>query len=92
MVEFSEGVVRSNLHGVGHAPGEQALMDRYSIAYFARPEDEVVMEGLGDVGKGGGQKMGKGQRLTASEWVAMKSEMYRKGMGTMKSFGGIVAT
>lgn len=54
IVEFSEGVVRSKLHRVGYAPGEQALTDRYSIAYFARPEDNVIMEGLGDVRKEGG--------------------------------------
>lgn len=87
MVHFTGGVVRSNLHRVTYAPGKQALMDRYSIAYFSRPEDDVVLEGLGSVGANG--QGGKGQqRMTAKEWVARKAELYRKGESRMKSWGG----
>lgn len=89
MVHFSEGVVRSNLHRVAYAPGEQAVMDRYSIAYFARPEDDVVLEGLGSVGKN--DEVGKGQqRVKVKDWVAMKAEMYRKGESRMESSGGSI--
>jgi len=89
MVDFSDGVIRSNLHRVGYAPGLQGLLDRYSIACFARPEDEVVMEGQGLKGKESRQRRGLMPKLTASQWVAMKSEMYQKGLGVMKSSGGI---
>lgn len=44
MAQFSGGVIRSNLHSVTAPPGEQALFDRYSAAYFLRPEDDVVMK------------------------------------------------
>lgn len=46
MVKFSDGIGRSNLHRVAYAPGEQAMCDRYSLAYFSRPEDDIVMEPL----------------------------------------------
>ncbi len=89
MVHFSEGVVRSNLHRVAYAPGEQALMDRYSIAYFARPEDEVVLEGLGSAGRiEGGDQIQQGVKV--KDWVAMKAKMYRKGQSRMKSSGRIL--
>ena len=91
MVEFSGGIVRSNLHRVWYAPGEQALVDRYSIAYFTRPEDDVLMKRLSGAGEEGAETEGTGQKLTAKKWSAMKSEMYRKGMGTMKSSGGALA-
>ena len=88
MVHFSEGVLRSNLHRVAYAPGEQALMDRYSIAYFARPEDEVVLEGLGSAGRiERGDHIQQGVKV--KDWVAMKAAMYRKGQSRMKSSGGI---
>lgn len=57
MVHFLEGVVRSNLHRVAYAPGEQAFMDRFCIAYFAGPEDEVVLESLAYAGKKGEEKL-----------------------------------
>lgn len=88
MVHFSGGVIRSNLHRVGYAPGLQGLLDRYSIAYFARPEDEVVMEGLRMKGEESQQGRALVPKMTASEWAGMKSEMYQKGLGVMKSSGG----
>lgn len=91
MVEFSRGRLRSNLHRVGYAPGDQASFDRFSVAYFARPEDEVMMEALDGFGKGSRQQIRTEQGHTVKEWVAMKSAMYRKGKGTMTSSGGIYA-
>ena len=69
MVHFSEGVVRSNLHQVAYAPGDQAVMDRYSIAYFARPKDNHVLEGLAGAAKKGQEIKGQ-QEMKVKDWVA----------------------
>ncbi|KAJ5648660.1 hypothetical protein N7490_005032 [Penicillium lividum] len=46
MVKFSNGLLRSNIHRVIAPPGEQAECTRYSLVYFARPEDDVVLRRL----------------------------------------------
>ena len=78
MVHLSGGVIRSNLHRLANAPGEQAVIDRYSIAYFARLEDDVVLEG---------QQVQGQQKMKVKDWVAMKAEMCRKGESRMKGSG-----
>ncbi|KAI9667322.1 MAG: hypothetical protein M1821_000137 [Bathelium mastoideum] len=52
MVEFSGGKLRSGKHRVVAAPGEQAKVERYSLVYFVRPEDEMYLEDLTTAGKG----------------------------------------
>ena len=46
MVKFTNGVLRSNVHRVVSPPGDQASITRYSLVYFARPEDDVVLKRL----------------------------------------------
>ena len=46
MVKFTNGLLRSNIHRVVSPPGEQAKETRYSLVYFARPEDEIVLKRL----------------------------------------------
>jgi isopenicillin N synthase-like dioxygenase len=46
MVKFTNGLLRSNIHRVVSPPEEQAKETRYSLVYFARPEDEVVLKRL----------------------------------------------
>ncbi|GKZ24016.1 hypothetical protein AbraIFM66951_010514 [Aspergillus brasiliensis] len=46
MVKFTNGLFRSNIHRVVAPPGEQAGFTRYSLVYFARPEDEVLLRRL----------------------------------------------
>ncbi|KAI9812323.1 MAG: hypothetical protein M1827_004772 [Pycnora praestabilis] len=46
MVKFTNGLLRSNIHRVVSPPGAQADSTRYSLAYFARPEDEVILKRL----------------------------------------------
>ncbi|KAL4931615.1 putative oxidoreductase, 2OG-Fe(II) oxygenase family [Aspergillus undulatus] len=43
---FTNGLLRSNIHRVVSPPGEQANSTRYSLVYFARPEDDVVLRRL----------------------------------------------
>lgn len=46
MVKFTNGLLRSNIHRVTSPPGEQAEATRYSLVYFNRPEDDVVLKRL----------------------------------------------
>lgn len=46
LVKFTSGLLRSNLHRVVDPPGQQRGHERYSLVYFARPEDEVVLKAV----------------------------------------------
>ncbi|OJD10578.1 hypothetical protein ACJ73_09751 [Blastomyces percursus] len=46
MVKFTNGLLRSNIHRVVSPPGPQAETTRYSLVYFARPEDDVILKRL----------------------------------------------
>ncbi|KAF2790586.1 Clavaminate synthase-like protein [Melanomma pulvis-pyrius CBS 109.77] len=46
MVKFTNGFLKSPMHRVTYAPGEQASLTRYSLAYFTRPEDQCLMKRL----------------------------------------------
>jgi isopenicillin N synthase-like dioxygenase len=46
MVKFTNGLFRSNIHRVEAPPGLQAESTRYSLVYFARPEDNVLLRRL----------------------------------------------
>ena len=46
MAVFTNGLLRSNIHRVISPPGEQADHTRYSLVYFSRPENEVLMQRL----------------------------------------------
>ena len=46
MVKFTNGLLRSNIHRVVSPPGAQADTTRYSLVYFARPEDDIPLKRL----------------------------------------------
>ncbi|EXJ92350.1 hypothetical protein A1O3_00900 [Capronia epimyces CBS 606.96] len=46
MVKFTNGLLRSNIHRVVAPPGQQADRTRYSLVYFNRPEDDVLLKRL----------------------------------------------
>lgn len=46
MVKFTNGLFRSNIHRVVAPPGLQAESTRYSLVYFARPENSVMLRRL----------------------------------------------
>lgn len=46
MVKFTTGILRSNIHRVANPPGEQQNETRYSLVYFNRPLDDVVLKVL----------------------------------------------
>ncbi|KZS96785.1 Clavaminate synthase-like protein [Sistotremastrum niveocremeum HHB9708] len=45
---FSGGILRSNIHRVVAPPGEQRKYDRWSLGYFARPTNTVILRALED--------------------------------------------
>jgi len=80
MVTFTNGLLKSGKHRVIPSPGEQADVDRYSIVYFVRPHDAVLMEPLEefkDLGEhlkvGGKFEPEGGKTLTAGEWMKQRS-------------------
>ncbi|OJD16780.1 hypothetical protein AJ78_03070 [Emergomyces pasteurianus Ep9510] len=46
MVKFTNGLLRSNIHRVVSPPDPQAETTRYSLVYFARPEDDIILKRL----------------------------------------------
>lgn len=46
MVKFTNGLFRSNIHRVVSPPGAQGDTTRYSLVYFSRPEDTVMLRRL----------------------------------------------
>ncbi|KAI0352451.1 Clavaminate synthase-like protein [Trametes cingulata] len=48
MTIFSGGLLKSNLHRVVPPPGEQARSTRWSLVYFTRPGNSVVLRALAD--------------------------------------------
>lgn len=79
---FTAGVLRSNLHRVIGAPGEQASSTRWSLVYFSRPEDDVVLkvlEGSEVVEEAEAQRRLRGEGppggegLRAGEWIIRRA-------------------
>ncbi|KAI5917756.1 oxidoreductase [Camillea tinctor] len=72
MVQWTGGILRSNVHRVHCAPGQQRFVDRYSLALLARPERNASMKrmigGQGNDGEGG-----EDDELTAWEWEVKKA-------------------
>lgn len=46
-VNWSDGELKSSIHRVTSPPGEQANYTRYSLAYFTRPNNDVLLKPLG---------------------------------------------
>lgn len=82
MTKFTGGLLRSNIHRVVSPPGEQAEETRYSVVYFSRPEDEVVLKRLegGVIPKGGDD----GEAMNSKEWIKLQALRLRK-VGVEKS-------
>ncbi|TFK67499.1 Clavaminate synthase-like protein [Pluteus cervinus] len=43
---FSGGILRSNLHRVMPPPGDQAAYERWSLVFFTRPSNQVILRAL----------------------------------------------
>ena len=89
MVQWSGGVLRSNMHRVVTAPGQQAGCTRYSMAYLVRPAATVSMRRL--VGGDVIPDLEEGEEdhdICAKDWETMRIAQIVRGYGKPKSMGG----
>lgn len=89
MVQWSGGILRSNMHRVATAPGLQAGSTRYSVAYLVRPESNVSMRRLasGDVipQPADGEE---DEDIRAQDWEKERAAQFVMGKNQPKSTGG----
>lgn len=76
MVKFTNGLLRSNIHRVVSPPGDQADSTRYSLVYFARPEDSVMLRRLE-----GSSRIPALRDGDAEEEINSKDWVIRRGLG-----------
>jgi isopenicillin N synthase-like dioxygenase len=81
LVKFSSGILRSNIHRVVAPPGDQGSVTRYSLVYFCRPEDDVVLRSLVQ----GGEE--DEEEVTAKEWILRRALGRRRADGWKESEG-----
>ncbi|KAH7311810.1 hypothetical protein BKA65DRAFT_155520 [Rhexocercosporidium sp. MPI-PUGE-AT-0058] len=76
MVKFTNGLLRSNIHRVVSPPGEQAKETRYSVVYFARPEEDVILRRLegSDVIP---ELEGEEESMSSKEWIKLQAMRLR---------------
>lgn len=90
MVQWTGGVIRSNMHRVVPPPGEQARCERYSFAYVLKPPGNASMKRLkgGDVipiAQGVEDEVGD---CTYDEFHSKKSKGLREGKNLAGTRGG----
>lgn len=81
MVKFSAGLLRSNVHRVVPPPGREGGRERYSLVYFSRPEDGVLLRRLESsvippLGEGEVE-----EAVRSEEWVIRRAMESRRGKG-----------
>ncbi|OAG03119.1 Clavaminate synthase-like protein [Paraphaeosphaeria sporulosa] len=81
-VDFSGGRLRSNIHRVVPPPGEQWQVDRYSLVYFCRPVNDVVLKTLVE-----GEELGEEEEVSAKEWILRRALGRRREDGWKESAG-----
>lgn len=71
MTQWTGGILRSNMHRVTHAPGAQRFVDKYTVAYLARPERDASMKRLLNADERGDNE--GDEELTAWEWEVKRA-------------------
>ena len=96
MVQWTGGVLRSNMHRVNFAPGAQATVPRYSVALLVRPQLDTKMARIvggriplaSEDGEEEAKLAEELKELTAIEWERRKAMALRAGRDIAKSRGG----
>lgn len=83
LVQWTGGLLRSNVHRIRFPPGQQRHVDRYSLAILFRPERDASM-----ASRVAGAQSDQDGHLTAWEWEVKKSMALIKGEAEVKSIGG----
>ncbi|CAF3614776.1 unnamed protein product [Rotaria sp. Silwood1] len=74
MVKLSGGILKSNIHRIVTISGLKETVDRYSVVYFSRPENNVLMKSIVNNGT---EEQPEDHVLTAQEWVAIRVKNYQ---------------
>ncbi|KAI0334054.1 Clavaminate synthase-like protein [Cubamyces sp. BRFM 1775] len=80
---FSGGILRSNLHRLMPPPGQQSRYERYSVAFFTRPQNSVVLRPLVEDSDTIADAVAKNPKeefyggATAGEWTARRIRKLR---------------
>ena len=78
MAKFTNGLLRSNIHRVVSPPGEQGDFTRYSLVYFGRPENEVLMKRLQGSSKIPELADGEvDEEINAKDWIIRRALGHR---------------
>jgi isopenicillin N synthase-like dioxygenase len=90
MVEWTAGILRSNMHRVTFGPGAQSKTIRYSLAYLVRPFGDAPMKRLS-----GGQSLvppiGEDEEenlMNSRDWEIHRAIAIRAGKDNARSRGG----
>jgi isopenicillin N synthase-like dioxygenase len=91
MVEWTAGILRSNMHRITFAPGEQGTVPRYSLAYLVRPDGDAPMKRLS-----GGESLipepeqgeADDSSMNARQWEAYRAVAIGQGRDNARSRGG----
>ena len=84
MVQWTGGLLRSNMHRINFAPGQQKTVDRYSLAILARAQHDASMRNR----MGGEESRTEDDDLSAWEWEVKKAMSLKRGDAVMESKGG----
>ena len=85
LVQWSGGILHSNMHRVVNAPGLQAQIERYSIAYVLKPNDDAPMQRL--VGENARKEqpiLEEDGQYTYAEWHGIKAATAAEGKNMIK--------
>ena len=85
MFKWTNGLLKSAMHRVTYAPGKQADFTRWSLAYFAHPENVTLMKRIN--GSDVIPQLEEGvieEDVTAVDWMAAGSTRYKQ--KELKSF------
>ncbi|ETS74338.1 hypothetical protein PFICI_14204 [Pestalotiopsis fici W106-1] len=88
MVQWTGGLLRSNVHRISVAPGEQRLFDRYSLALLVRPERDASMRKLTGSAKDSKDGDDDNGDLTAWQWEVKKAMALTRDAAMVQSKGG----
>ena len=90
MVQWTGGVLRSNVHRVTYPPEAQAKHDRYSVAYLIRASSDVTMRKLrgGRVPDDKVEESHEDEDILAGEWERKKNMALISGKDCARSTGG----
>ncbi|KAI9662985.1 MAG: hypothetical protein M1821_008032 [Bathelium mastoideum] len=96
MVQWTGGVLRSNMHRVNFAPGAQATVPRYSVALLARPQIDTKMGRIvggriplaSEDGEDKAKQAEELKDVSAIEWERRKAMALHAGRDIAKSRGG----